>query len=141
MDSQRRLLPKWAYAVAALMLIAAVLAVVRHNVRRANLAGRLRSPAAVRVIEPSAGAVTGEVVHARFAVTGARVTQPSRTRIVSDEGHLHLTLDGRALDMQYTSDAELRVRKGPHVLNVEFVSSDHRPFNRRVTTSVRFQAR
>ena len=129
------------YVVAALAIIVAVAAGVRYMVRRSNLEGRIRSPAAIQVVEPLAGAVTGEHVRARFAVTGARVTNPSRTRVVPDEGHFHLTLDGRALEMQYTSEFDLRVERGTHVLNVEFVANDHRPFNPRIRTSVSFETK
>jgi hypothetical protein len=141
MDAERRSRLIRAYVIAALVLIVVALAGVRHAVRRSNLVGRIQSPAAIQVLEPIDGSVTGERLRARFAVTGARVANPSRTHIVADEGHFHLTLDGRALEMQYTSDFDLRVRKGRHVLRVEFVANDHRPFNPRVRTSVRFEAK
>jgi hypothetical protein len=141
MSSLRLSTTKLAVVLGAAALVVAVPLTVRYAVRRANMQGRIPSPAVIRVVDPADGTVTPQRVHARIAVTGARVTLPSTTRIVPGEGHFHLNLDGRPLTMQYTGDVEFDVAKGPHTLEVEFVSSDHRPFNPRITTSVRFEAR
>ena len=59
--------------------------------------------------------------------------------IVPDEGHLHVFLDGSIVSMQFGLDGSLpNVAPGQHVLRVEFVASDHLPFDPRLFQSVVF---
>ena len=53
------------------------------------------------------------------------------THIVPNKGHLHLMLDGQLVSMNFKPTATIPVKPGTHLLVVEFVASDHGPFNPR----------
>lgn len=88
----------------------------------------------------------GDVVKAgnvplRVDLTGAELVPSATTDLQPDEGHLHVILDDQLLDMT----ADLRstlpdVRPGNHLLRIEFVASDHAPFDPRVVADVTFTA-
>jgi hypothetical protein len=89
----------------------------------------------------------GEVFHASTVpvavkLAGARVVPATTTNIAPDEGHLHLTLDGNIVTMNFTTTDQLTdVTPGLHTLQVEFVASDHLPFDPRVIEQVTFQVK
>jgi hypothetical protein len=95
--------------------------------------GRPSSPAVVRIISPTQGAVVnGPTVHIVVAVDNATVVQTTSTNIRPDQGHVHLYLDNALTYMAYTLQQDLPVTSGTYVLKAEFVASDHAPFNPRV---------
>jgi hypothetical protein len=59
-------------------------------------------------------------------------------RLVPNEDHIHLSLDGSLVAMATGLDAELTVEPGAHRLVAEFVAIDHGPFDPRVLTTVDF---
>lgn len=61
------------------------------------------------------------------------------TRLQSDEGHIHLFLDGALVSMSLVLSRSLDVEPGRNVLQAEFAAADHGPFDPRVRTSVAFQ--
>jgi len=97
---------------------------------------RPSSPAKIRILSPRNGAtVKGPTVHVRVALTGARIVPATTTHIVPTQGHLHVYLDGRIVSMNFSTDATIpNVSPGQHLLKVEFVASDHLPFDPRVIT-------
>jgi hypothetical protein len=93
-------------------------------------------------VSPTDGQVfTGtDVVPVRVKLTGARVVPASTTNITPDQGHLHITLDGEIVAMNFgLSDQLTGVTPGIHTLQVEFVASDHLPFDPRVIEQVTFK--
>ena len=71
---------------------------------------------------------------------GGTVVPTTSLRLVPNEGHIHLYLDGSLVSMTGL-DAQITAPPGPHTLRAEFVAVDHRPFRPRVAATVTFQVR
>lgn len=100
---------------------------------------RPRSTASVSIVGPSPGAViSGTKMRVRLSLMGARIIQETTTRLAPDEGHIHISIDGKVFSMNYGLDQEVEVTKGTHLLQVEFVANDHFPFNPRVIVAAPF---
>jgi hypothetical protein len=104
---------------------------------------RPRSPAKVAILSPTNGQVVhGSDVRIRVQLTGAKIVPATTTDIVPTRGHLHVYLDDQIVSMNFKLTGDIGdVRPGMHVLRVEFVASDHLPFDPRVFTAVTFEAR
>jgi hypothetical protein len=103
-------------------------------------AARPSSTGQLEVVAPQPGEVVqGDQVTVRLRVEGATVTKETTTRLAPDEGHIHLSLDGRLVTI--LGGLEERVTglaPGQHVIQAEFVASDHGPFSPRVIQVVTF---
>lgn len=141
----RRWRPSLGGAALAALCTAAVFAAgcgSRQDSSQPDRGPRIRSSASLAIDEPSPGATLEEgKVRVRLTLTGGRVIPDTTTRLGPDEGHIHLTLDGKVISMAYGVQQEITVTKGPHVLQAEFVANDHLPFEPRVITTVTFTAR
>ena len=106
-------------------------------------AARPSSPAKVQIVTPTNGEVIhGPVVKVEVRLQNARIVAATTTNITPDEGHLHLYLDDRIESMNFSTSATLpAVQPGLHVLRVEFVASDHLPFDPRVIAQVAFEVK
>jgi hypothetical protein len=82
--------------------------------------------------------VNGTTVPVRILLTGGRIVAQTSTNITPSEGHIHLIVDGKVVSMTYGVDQDIAVTKGRHLLEAEFVASDHFPFNPRVLSSAVF---
>ena len=104
---------------------------------------RPSSPAKVAIVSPKNGQVVhGSDVKIRVRLTGAKIVPTTTTNIVSTKGHLHVYLDDQIVSMNFKPTGDIGdVQPGMHVLRVEFVASDHRPFDPRVFTAVTFEVR
>jgi hypothetical protein len=104
---------------------------------------RPSSPAKVAILSPTNGQVVhGSDVRIRVQLTGAKIVPATTTDIVPTRGHLHVYLDDQIVSMNFKLTGDIgHVRPGMHVLRVEFVASDHLPFDPRVFTAVTFEAR
>ncbi len=109
---------------------------------------RPSSPAKIRIVEPTPGAVVApDHVPVRIELTGARLTKKVSTHLSPTEGHVHLSLDGRIVTLLGGLDEDVAkllghpLKPGPHLLQAEFVASDHGPFIPRVISSVSFTVR
>jgi len=137
-----------AWTLAGLATACAVLAfVLPPLISPGPSATRPTSTATIRIVSPSAGEVftaspSGTAnVPVRLTLVGGRIVPFSTTRIRSNEGHIHLFLDGVLVSMTGALTSTLTVAPGPHVLRAEFVAADHGPFDPRVLASVRFTVR
>jgi hypothetical protein len=103
-------------------------------------AARPSSTGQLEVLAPKPGEVVqGDAVTVRLRVEGAMVTRETTTRLAPDKGHIHLSLDGRLVTI--FGGLEERVTglaPGQHVIQAEFVASDHGPFSPRVIQVVTF---
>ena len=109
----------------------------------ASSLSRPSSTGTIQIVSPTDGEVIrGSDVPVKVKLTGAKVVAATTTNIVADEGHLHLTLDGEVVSMNFsTTDTLTDVSPGIHTLQVEFVASDHLPFDPRVIEQVTFQVK
>jgi hypothetical protein len=84
--------------------------------------------------------VKGSNLTLKVNLTGAKVVPATTTRITPDQGHLHVMLDGKLISMNYGLSEKLpKMTLGTHLVQVEFVASDHLPFDPRVMTQAAFQ--
>jgi hypothetical protein len=103
-------------------------------------AGRISTTGRLEILEPQPGmTVQGDSVTVRVRVSGARVIPQATTKLAPDEGHIHLTLDGRLVNLLGGLEERLTgLAPGQHVLQAEFVAGDHGPFSPRVIQVVTF---
>jgi hypothetical protein len=102
---------------------------------------RPSSSAELAVVSPENGEVVrGSTVSLRVDLEGARLVPQTTTDIAPDEGHLHVLLDDELISMTEGAEQEIPdVAAGMHRLTVEFVASDHAPFDPRVVAVVAFE--
>jgi hypothetical protein len=95
------------------------------------------------IVSPTDGEqIHGSTVHVAVELTGAKIVQTTSTNVVPTEGHLHVSLDGEIVAMNFgLTDDVPNVTPGPHVLQVEFVASDHLPFDPRVIAQTTFEVK
>ena len=145
-----RRLPRTRRARAAVLLAAAALALAACSggdggsaqpVATTVAAARPSSPAKLTIETPR----NGQTVHqdrpeVRLNLVGAKIVSQTTTHIQGDEGHIHLIVDGKLVNMNYGLSQRLpQLTPGQHVLQVEFVAADHAPFEPRVLTQAAFQ--
>jgi hypothetical protein len=100
---------------------------------------RPHTDAKLFVLSPTPNEVTGSTVPIQFEVQGATVSAPQKNKLAPNEGHIHVTLDGRLVAMSYGTSTQLvGLTPGLHTLQAEFVANDHLPFANRVITVVLF---
>lgn len=104
-------------------------------------ADRPASPAKLKIISPKNGQVVrGSTVEMKVSLKDAKIVPATSTDIVPDEGHLHVILDDQLISMTGdTSQLLANLTPGQHLLKVEFVASDHAPFDPRVIAAVAFE--
>jgi hypothetical protein len=101
---------------------------------------RPSSTATLSLVSPAQGQVfTSSTVPVKIALHGATIVATTSTNLKPDEGHLHLYLDNQIVSMNYQAQAVLHdVTPGSHVIRVEFVATDHAPFDPRVFVQATF---
>jgi hypothetical protein len=102
-------------------------------------ASRPRTNAQLQIINPAANATTGPNVDLRFSLEGATVAPPTTLKLVPNQGHIHVSIDGKLISMSYGLTQPVNnVTPGTHTLQAEFVANDHQPFANRVLAAVVF---
>ena len=106
-----------------------------------STSARPSSTAELSIVSPAVGEVVhGSTVDLRVKLQGAKLVPSTTTDIVPDEGHLHVILDDKLISMTEGLEQSIRdVPPGEHRITVEFVASDHAPFDPRVVTVVAFE--
>jgi hypothetical protein len=104
---------------------------------------RPSSTAKLSIVAPKVGEVVhGSSVNLRVKLGGARLVPATTTHIVPDEGHLHVILDDKLISMTQGLEQTIPdVPPGEHRITVEFVASDHAPFDPRVLSVVAFEVK
>jgi hypothetical protein len=104
-------------------------------------AARPSSPAKLTIESPRNGeTIRQDRPEVRLELVGAKIVSQTTTHIQGDEGHIHLIVDGKLVNMNYGLSQRLpQLTPGQHVLQVEFVAADHAPFEPRVLTQAAFQ--
>jgi len=138
------LAPRRRIAVLPLVVWALLLAACSGgSAGQGSPSARPSSPAQLTIVSPTNGqVVNGSTLHIDVDLKNAKIVQATSTDIVPTEGHLHVYLDGNIVGMNFsTSDEVGGVTPGPHVLRVEFVASDHLPFDPPVIAQTTFEAK
>jgi hypothetical protein len=104
---------------------------------------RPASTAELTIRKPKTGAVVhGTTVDLRVDLQGAKLVPATTTDIEPDEGHLHVILDDKLISMtEGLEQAIPEVSPGLHRIQVEFVASDHAPFDPRVVAVTEFRVK
>jgi hypothetical protein len=102
---------------------------------------RPATQANIAILNPSEDQIlqSGEV-KLELELEGGKIASLSSVENRPDEGHLHITVDGRLASMTGSEDQTIQVEPGEHDLEVEYVANDHAPFCTRVVDRVRFTA-
>ena len=102
-------------------------------------AARPTTTARMQIVEPTPNAVTGPDFTVKVDLKGGRVVKQTTGKLTPDEGHIHLSLDGKGYVMSYGAQQDFRdIAPGQHSLQAEFVAKDHAPFTNRPRAFVRF---
>ncbi len=104
---------------------------------------RPSSTGKITIIEPKAGdTVTGKKFTVKLDLDGGRIVNVVSRDLTSDEGHVHMSVDGRILTQTFGLTQKLEAPKeGTHLLQAEFVAKDHGPFDPRVLSTVTFEVK
>ena len=104
-------------------------------------APRPSSPAKLTITTPKNGqTVRQDRPELRLELDGGKIISQTTTRVRGDEGHIHLLVDGKLVDMNYGLRQRLpALPSGQHVVQVEFVAADHAPFEPRILTQAAFE--
>lgn len=104
---------------------------------------RPSSTAKLTIVLPKVGEVVhGSNVDLRVKLQDAKLVPATTTHIVPDEGHLHVILDDTLISMTQGLEQTIPdVAPGEHRIMVEFVASDHAPFDPRVVSVVAFEVK
>jgi len=102
---------------------------------------RPSTQARLSILSPTPNEVTGPDPVVTMELVGARVVAPSVVRgaLRGDEGHIHVSLDGKLISMTTGLRLDLHsLSPGPHAVQAEFVADDHLPFANRIVAAVLF---
>jgi hypothetical protein len=102
---------------------------------------RPSSTARLAIASPATGqTLHGDpaTVHVVMTLVGGQVVPFSSLRLVPNEGHIHVYLDGGLVSMSTGLTADVSTRPGTHELVAEFVGVDHGSFDPRVTATTTF---
>ena len=129
--------------IALIALVATACSGSASSTGSGSVLARPTSTGTLTIVSPTDGQVVhGTSVRVQTKLTGARVVPASTTNIAPDTGHLHLTLDGEIVAMNFGLSDELTgLTPGIHTLQIEFVASDHLPFDPRVIQQVTFEVK
>ena len=102
---------------------------------------RPSSTGTLEILSPKNGQVIHDSdVQLKVKLTGAEIVPATTTHIVPNQGHLHVYVDNQIAGMNFQLDDVIpSVSPGTHILRVEFVASDHLPFDPRVFVEITFQ--
>ncbi|MFL5797866.1 MAG: hypothetical protein ACJ77A_08035 [Actinomycetota bacterium] len=106
--------------------------------------GRPSTVARLEIVSPHEGEVfRGDraTIRVDLRLDGGKVVPFTSLRLVPNEGHIHLYLDGSLVSMATALDAHVAASPGQHELRAEFVAVDHRSFRPRVWATVKFRVR
>lgn len=141
--NRRRNVPLAVASLAAIALIASACSKGAAAGSSPTPSARPSSPAQVTILSPTNGQVIhGATVKISVKLVGAKIVPATTTHIVPTEGHLHVYLDNQIAGMNFKLTDEIgNVTPGMHVLRVEFVASDHLPWDPRIFSQVTFEVR
>jgi hypothetical protein len=103
---------------------------------------RPATTATIQIVTPAPNQVSPPDVVLKIQLTGGRVVQRTTGALTPDEGHVHVTHDGKLVSMAYETEQVLPgVAPGQHAIEAEFVAVDHAPFTNRPKSAVLFEVK
>src|ERR1041384_3611100 len=103
---------------------------------------RIPSTARFSIVSPAQGEIVhGTVLHVQLDLQGASVVDTTTIKLRPDRGHIHLSIDGTLLSVKTGVRTNVPIRflkPGRHLLQAEFVATDHGPFSPRVLATSTF---
>jgi len=103
------------------------------------------SPVRIQITQPTANQVTSNNVTLVVSLISGTVVPAAQNTVKgpvpTDQGHIHVSLDGRLVNMAYSTTQQLPqdlLTPGQHTVTAEFVAIDHVPFKNRPTAAVIF---
>jgi hypothetical protein len=128
----------------SVLAVAAAAALILSGCGGSGSAGAARplTNAHLVILQPAPNEVTGPDVTVKFEVIGGTVLPPPVVKgpLRGDQGHIHVSLDGKLVQMAYSTQAELTgLSPGPHAIQAAWVATDHLPFRNPVVAAVLFQ--
>jgi hypothetical protein len=104
---------------------------------------RPASTASLTIVTPTNGEVVhGSTVDLKVDLKGAQIVPLTSTVLTPNRGHIHVSLDDQLISMTTGTDLKIpNVAPGHHLLTVEFVATDHGPFDPRVVALVEFEVK
>jgi hypothetical protein len=110
--------------------------------KTAKTVDRPTTPAKLQILSPEPNAVTGPSVDLKLQLENASVVTPGTVSGVNpDEGHIHVSVDGKLVSMTFGLTQQITVKPGTHTVQAQFVASDHRPFANSVVAAVSFESK
>ena len=102
--------------------------------------GRPASTAKIAILQPTPNQVTGPTPTVQLQLTGGTIVPFTSTKLVPNQGHIHLFVDDKLVSMTLglTQVLPTPLPAGLHTLRAEFVATDHLPWANRVTTAILF---
>jgi hypothetical protein len=99
---------------------------------------RPSTTAKLTLVSPTQGELfTTATIPVKVSLEGGKIVAATSTKLTPNEGHLHLYLDNQVVSMNYQASTVLHdVQPGTHVVRVEFVATDHAPFDPRLFVEV-----
>ena len=102
---------------------------------------RPSTDARLEIVRPTPNQILPPTFQLDLNLIGAKVVPETAAGgpLRGDEGHIHVTLDGKLISMTYGTTQELKdLPPGPHNIQAEFVAADHAPFSNRLIVAVAF---
>ncbi len=122
------------------VLAAVVVTLVTACSSSGSTAQRPATTARLQITSPAPNQVTGTDPTLELNLVGAKVVAASQGPLVADQGHIHVSVDGKLVSMAYGTTQDLHgLTPGSHSVQAEFVATDHAPFRNRVVAAVLFQ--
>jgi hypothetical protein len=112
---------------------------VRDSIRITITQGPAVGVPRISIMNPTQGSVRSTDLVVSFRLTNFTLVPPGGAAGVSNEGHIHVTIDG-ALYQELTDyePVHLGLEGGPHTIRLQLVDSEHRPLTPDVSASVTF---
>ena len=123
------------------LLVAATVTLGACGGDSSSSSARPSTDARLEIVQPSPNATMPPTFELNLNLIGATVVPESAAggQLRGNEGHIHVTLDGKLISMTYGTSQELKdLPPGPHNIQAEFVAADHAPFSNRVIVAVAF---
>jgi hypothetical protein len=101
---------------------------------------RPTTPTRIQITAPAPNQVVGAETPLTVNLIGGKVVDRT-TGLTPDEGHIHVLLDGKLVNMAYETTQQLTgLTPGNHTVTVEFVAVDHAPFKNAPKAAVIFSS-